>query len=88
MRPSSASTSRTRMPLARPPMLGLQLIWPTLASGAGVTSSVRAPRRAAAAAASQPASQVHPAQHIGSAKLQCCLLAFITCEVIAAVFAD
>ena len=57
IRPSSASTSRTRMPLARPPMLGLQLIWPMLAAGAGVTSSVVAPRRAAAAAASQPAVQ-------------------------------
>lgn len=57
IRPSSASTSRTRMPLARPPMLGLQLIWPILAAGAGVMSSVLAPRRAAAAAASQPAVQ-------------------------------
>lgn len=55
MRPSRASTSRTSVPFARPPMLGLQLISPTLEAGDGVTSSVRAPRRAAAAAASHPA---------------------------------
>lgn len=55
MRPSRASTSRTRVPFARPPMLGLQLISPMLAAGEGVTRMVRAPRRAAAAAASVPA---------------------------------
>jgi hypothetical protein len=37
-------------------MLGLQLISPMLAPGEGVTSTVLAPRRHAAAAASQPAS--------------------------------
>lgn len=57
MRPSRASTSRTRVPLARPPMLGLQLISPMLAPGAGVIRSVEAPLLAAAAAASQPAMQ-------------------------------
>ena len=36
-------------------MLGLQLISPMLAAGAGVMSSVEAPRLEAAAAASQPA---------------------------------
>lgn len=36
-------------------MLGLQLISPMLAAGAGVINSVEAPRLAAAAAASQPA---------------------------------
>lgn len=55
MRPSKASTSRTSVPFARPPMEGLQLISPMEATGEGVTSTVRAPRRAAAAAASQPA---------------------------------
>ena len=40
MRPSRASTSLTSVPLARPPMLGLQLISPMLAAGEGVTSSV------------------------------------------------
>ena len=40
MRPPRASTSRTRVPFARPPMLGLQLISPTLAAGDGVTSTV------------------------------------------------
>lgn len=54
MRPPRASTSRTRVPFARPPMLGLQLISPTLAAGAGVTRIVSAPRLAAAAAASHP----------------------------------
>jgi hypothetical protein len=38
-----------------PPMLGLQLMAPMEVVGLGVTSSTRAPRRAAAAAASQPA---------------------------------
>lgn len=55
MRPPSASTSRTRVPLASPPMLGLQLISPMLAEGDGVTKTVVAPRRTAAAAASHPA---------------------------------
>lgn len=55
MRPSRASTSLTRVPLARPPMLGLQLISPMLPPGEGVTRSVCAPLLAAAAAASQPA---------------------------------
>lgn len=55
IRPSRASTSRTNVPFARPPMLGLQLISPMLAAGEGVTRMVRAPRRAAAAAASVPA---------------------------------
>ena len=59
MRPSRASTSRTRVPLARPPMLGLQLISPMLAAGAGVINSVEAPRLAAAAAASQPAQKTN-----------------------------
>lgn len=54
MRPSKASTSLTRVPLASPPILGLQLISPMLASGRGVTSKVLAPRLAEAAAASQP----------------------------------
>jgi hypothetical protein len=52
--PPSASTSRTTVPLATPPMAGLQLIWP-IPSRFGVTSSVRAPMRADAAAASTPA---------------------------------
>lgn len=56
MRPSKASTSLTRVPFARPPMLGLQLISPMLAAGRGVTSKVLAPRLAEAAAASQPAT--------------------------------
>ena len=54
MSPSSASTSLTSVPLASPPMLGLQLISPMLACGRGVTSKVLAPRLAAAAAASHP----------------------------------
>ena len=58
MSPSKASTSLTRVPLASPPMLGLQLISPMLAPGEGVTSKVLAPRRAAAAAASQPAGRI------------------------------
>lgn len=55
MTPPRASTSLTRVPLARPPMLGLQLSSPMLVDGDGVTSKVRAPRRLAAAAASHPA---------------------------------
>src|SRR5665647_1727796 len=54
IRPSSASISRTRWPLPRPPMAGLQDIAPTVANR-WVTSAVRAPIRAAALAASQPA---------------------------------
>ena len=54
IRPSSASISRTRWPLPSPPMAGLQDISPMVAK-LWVTSAVRAPRRAAAAAASQPA---------------------------------
>ena len=60
MSPSKASTSLTRVPLASPPMLGLQLISPMLAPGEGVTRRVLAPRRAAAAAASQPAGRIAP----------------------------
>ena len=41
--------------LPTPPIDGLQLISPMDVAGLGVTSSTRAPRRAAAAAASQPA---------------------------------
>ena len=55
MIPPRASTSRTRVPFARPPILGLQLISPMLSLGFGVTRSVFAPLLAAAAAASQPA---------------------------------
>ncbi len=54
MIPPSASTSRTTVPLATPPMAGLQLIWP-IPSRFGVTMRTRAPARAAAAAASMPA---------------------------------
>src|SRR3981189_3607909 len=54
MRPSSASISRTRWPLPRPPMAGLQDIAPMVANR-WVTSAVFAPMRAAALAASQPA---------------------------------
>src|SRR5256885_12029279 len=54
IRPSKASTSRTRWPLPRPPMAGLQDIAP-MVSNRWVTSAVFAPMRAAAAAASQPA---------------------------------
>src|ERR1700722_6618116 len=52
--PSSASISRTRWPLASPPIAGLHDISP-IVSRRWVTSAVRAPSRAAAAAASQPA---------------------------------
>ena len=54
MSPSSASISRTRCPLARPPIAGLHDISPIVARLC-VRSAVRAPSRAAAAAASQPA---------------------------------
>src|SRR5262249_28327761 len=50
----SASISRTRCPFANPPIAGLQDISP-MVSTLWVTSSVSAPMRAAAAAASQPA---------------------------------
>src|SRR3954451_9004715 len=52
--PPSASISRTICPLPTPPIAGLQLIWPTV-SQLVVNSAVRAPRRAAARAASVPA---------------------------------
>src|SRR5829696_6941364 len=54
MTPSNASISRTRWPLPRPPMAGLHDISP-IVSTRWVSSRVRAPSRAAAAAASQPA---------------------------------
>src|SRR6185436_10978559 len=54
MMPPSASTSRTTVPLAIPPIAGLHDIWP-MVSRFCVSSSVRAPRRAASAAASAPA---------------------------------
>ncbi len=54
MMPPSASTSRTRWPLATPPMAGLQDIW-AMRSRLSVKSAVRRPMRAAATAASQPA---------------------------------
>ena len=54
MMPSSASISRTRWPLPIPPIAGLQDIAPIVAALL-VSSSVRAPIRAAAAAASVPA---------------------------------
>ena len=50
----AASISRTRWPLPSPPMAGLQDISPIVAI-LWVSSRVRAPTRAAAAAASQPA---------------------------------
>src|SRR5687767_7978053 len=52
--PSSASISRTRWPLPRPPIAGLQDIAP-IVSKRCVTSATSAPIRAAAAAASHPA---------------------------------
>ena len=54
MMPPSASTSRTTVPLATPPMAGLHDIWP-IVSSALVTIATRAPARAAATAASVPA---------------------------------
>ena len=54
MRPPSASISRTKCPLAIPPIAGLQDICP-IRSRFKVTSAVCAPSRAAADAASQPA---------------------------------
>ena len=52
--PPSASTSRTTVPLAMPPMAGLHDIWP-IVSRALVTIATLAPARAAATAASVPA---------------------------------
>jgi hypothetical protein len=52
--PPSASISLTRCPLATPPMAGLHDICATV-SMLPVRTSVRAPRRAAARPASQPA---------------------------------
>src|SRR5579864_8482980 len=54
MMPPSASTSRTRCPLAMPPTAGLQDIW-AIRSTLSVYSAVFRPIRAAAIAASQPA---------------------------------
>src|SRR6185437_10372854 len=54
MTPPRASTSRTRWPLAMPPMAGLQDIW-AMSSSLRVKSAVRSPMRAAAMAASTPA---------------------------------
>ena len=54
MMPSSASISRTKCPLPKPPIAGLQDMTPTL-SQRWVTSATCAPSRAAAAAASVPA---------------------------------
>ena len=54
MTPPSASISLTRWPLPMPPIAGLQLIWPSVSMDC-VSSSVRAPMRAAASAASVPA---------------------------------
>ena len=52
--PPSASTSRTRWPLPKPPIAGLQDMVP-MSSARIVTSAVARPIRAAAAAASTPA---------------------------------
>src|SRR4051812_19832331 len=54
MRPSNASTSRTRWPLPRPPIAGLHDIAPIWAREKE-SKATEAPMRAAAAAASQPA---------------------------------
>src|SRR5829696_7589508 len=54
MIPPSASTSLTTVPLAIPPIAGLQDIWP-MVSRFWVRRRVRAPRRAASVAASAPA---------------------------------
>src|SRR4051794_5766706 len=54
IRPSNASTSRTRWPLPSPPIAGLQDMVP-ICSRLKLTSPTRAPTRAAAAAASHPA---------------------------------
>src|SRR6266540_2966503 len=55
MSPPRASTSRTTVPFAIPPMAGLQDIWP-MVSRTDVSRSVRAPRRADMVAASVPAA--------------------------------
>jgi hypothetical protein len=52
--PPSASISLTRCPLATPPIAGLHDICATMSSEP-VSTSVRAPSRAAASPASQPA---------------------------------
>ncbi len=65
MMPSRASISRTRWPRPRPPIAGLHDIAP-MVSSLWVSSSVRAPIRALAAAASQPA---WPAPMITTSKL-------------------
>jgi hypothetical protein len=52
--PPSASISLTMWPLATPPIAGLHDIWATI-SRLPVRTSTRAPIRAAASAASQPA---------------------------------
>src|SRR6185503_5633374 len=54
MMPPSASTSRTTVPFATPPIAGLHDIWP-IVSSALVTMATRAPDRAAQTAASVPA---------------------------------
>ena len=54
MMPPNASTSRTTVPLATPPMAGLHDICP-MVSSALVISATEAPERAAATAASVPA---------------------------------
>ena len=54
IRPSKTSNSRTRWPLPTPPIDGLHDSWPRFVVEK-VISPTRAPRRAAAAAASQPA---------------------------------
>src|SRR3954462_5308636 len=54
MIPPSASTSRTTVPFATPPIAGLHDICP-MVSSALVTIATRAPARAAATAASVPA---------------------------------
>ena len=53
--PSSASISRTRCPLPRPPMAGLQDISPSVSRACGSRARSGRRARAAAAAASQPA---------------------------------
>ena len=79
MSPSRASISRTRWPLPSPPMAGLQDIAPIVAKDS-VTRAVRAPMRADAAAASQPA---WPPPTTITSKTRChdqssCQLYFIT----------
>ena len=72
MMPSSASISRTRWPLASPPMAGLHDISPTVA-GSWVSRAVRAPARAAAAAASAPACPP-PTTTTSNSRSQCCAI--------------